>query len=216
MGARGGARIRRAISRGGRRRGHLLAVAPAGPQDCLFPRGFRLALPSQHHSGLPEAAARLRRRGVPVTPQTPGVFQQPRRDALARAYLQPVEDRGVLRQICDLPRHLWQRAFPDAVYARTQRIIDGLDELGMACLIYGGCVTARDGLAGLVAAACVDGVRESGHGNGRGGSRGVAVVADALVVATTGGDFVSVAADCARVAEIRAAVEPLRDAGRGA
>src|ERR1035438_351279 len=171
MGARGGARVRRAVSRGGRRRGHLLAVAPAGPQDCLFPRGFCLALPSQYHSRLPEAAARLRRRGVAVAPQTPGVFQQPRRDALARPYLQPVEDRRVLRQICDLPRHLRERAFPDAVHARTQRTTDGLNEPGMACLIYGGCVTARDGLAGLVAVARIDGARGPGPRGGRSGYR---------------------------------------------
>src|SRR5882762_4166596 len=86
----------------------------------------------------------------------------------------------------------------------------------MACSVFGGCVSACDGLAGLVAVAGVDGAREPGHGDGCGGARRVAALADALVVAAAGGDFVSVAADCARMAEIRVAVAPHRDAGRGA
>ena len=93
LGAEAGQRLRPAVPRRRRRRRLHLAPAAPGLHDRLRPRRPGLALPPQHGQGVPQAAARLRRRRGAAEVQASRPLQHARRQPLARQDLRRRTDR---------------------------------------------------------------------------------------------------------------------------
>jgi len=142
--------VRRAVSRGRRRRGHCWRLLQRGAR-CLSHRGFCLALPVATPFTPTEAATGYGVAESLLRPQTSGYFNSLGGMRWRGRIYSPSKIAGS-SQIRDLPRHFGSALFPNTVHPEPSGLLTLL-RAWMACSCLRWVRSARDSLAGPVAVA---------------------------------------------------------------